>query len=241
VADTDESTHGRPADPAEVDGATGRGSLDRRRIIDAAVSLIDQYGLRQLTMRRLGSHLGVEGMALYHYIPGRESLLDGIVETVVDDLHNDPDLVLIGSDWRGYLRRLALAVRRTALEHPEVFPLIATRPSTTPWTRPPLRSLRWTETFLQAMKDCGLSDEAAIASYQGFCSFLLGHLLLELAGRSADHAASPADPVPHNSVPDADDYPLLAVLEPASMLARGTAFEQELEWLLHRLAATYGD
>src|SRR3712207_7384968 len=41
-----------------------------------SVRLIDQEGRDRLTMRRLGSELGVEAMALYRYIPGREQLLD---------------------------------------------------------------------------------------------------------------------------------------------------------------------
>jgi AcrR family transcriptional regulator len=241
VTDADEPTSGSPAEPPGGEITTGRGSLDRRRIIDAAVVLIDEFGLRQLTMRRLGAHLGVEGMALYHYIPGRESLLDGIVETVIDDLHDDPELMLVGNDWRGFLRRLALAVRRTALAHPEVFPLIATRPSTTAWTRPPLRSLRWTETFLMAMQDCGLGEEAALAIYRGFCSFLLGQLLLDLAGRPADPTVAGPGPAPTDFVPDVTRYPLLAAIEPASLLMSSADFDSELESLLRRLAAAFTD
>lgn len=29
-------------------------------------------------------------MTLYHYVPGRESLIDGVVETVLDELYSDP-------------------------------------------------------------------------------------------------------------------------------------------------------
>ena len=68
--------------------------LDQRRIVQAAVRFIDERGLRELTMRRLGAYLGVEGMALYRYVPGREALLDGVVETVVDELFTDPDVHL---------------------------------------------------------------------------------------------------------------------------------------------------
>jgi AcrR family transcriptional regulator len=241
VSDADEPTSDSRADTPDGETTTGRGSLDRRRIIDAAVVLIDEFGLRQLTMRRLGAHLGVEGMALYHYIPGRESLLDGIAETVIDDLHDDPELMLVGRDWRGFLRRLALAVRRTALAHPEVFPLIATRPSTTALTRPPLRSLQWTETYLQAMRDCGLGEQAALASYRGFCSFLLGQLLVELAGRPAGRPAAGSDPAPWDLAPDGSKYPMLAAIEPQSLLASSADFDQQLEWLLHRLAAAFID
>ena len=36
-----------------------------------------------LSMRRLGSVLGVEAMSLYRYVPGRENLLDRVVETII--------------------------------------------------------------------------------------------------------------------------------------------------------------
>ena len=52
--------------------------LDRERILQAAIDFIDESGLAALTMRRLGASLGVEAMALYRYVPGREDLLDGV-------------------------------------------------------------------------------------------------------------------------------------------------------------------
>src|SRR4029453_8943683 len=129
---------------------SGHAGLDQRRILGAAVQFIDEYGLRELTMRRLGAYLHVEGMALYRYVPGREALLDGVVETVVDELFGDPDVHLQAhAGWGDYLTRLAHGLRRIALAHPEVFPLVATRPTAAPWTRPPLRTPRWVEPPLQ--------------------------------------------------------------------------------------------
>jgi AcrR family transcriptional regulator len=128
--------------PAGGPGA-GRSGLDQRRIVAAAVQFIDENSLRSLTMQRLGAYLGVEGMALYRYVPGREALLDGVVETVVDELFGDPDVHLEAhAGWVDYLQRLAHGLRRIALAHPEVFPLVAPRPPAAPWVRPPLRSLR---------------------------------------------------------------------------------------------------
>ena len=40
--------------------ASRRPRVDRRRVLDAAVEVIDEHGLSALTMRRLGAHLGVE-------------------------------------------------------------------------------------------------------------------------------------------------------------------------------------
>ncbi len=221
--------------PTAEPGA-GRGTLDRRRILGAAVALIDEHGLRYLTMRRLGAHLGVEGMALYHYIPGREALLDGIVETVVDELYGDPDVHLSHPQWQEYLQRLAHGVRRIALAHPQVFPLIATRPPAAPWVRPPLRSLRWMESFLQTLKDCGFCDTDAVATYRSFSSFLLGHLLLEVSAHGADIGpVEEEDPGGPNAA-DLTDYPLLQSLQSElSQDPSAQEFEESLEALIDRL------
>jgi AcrR family transcriptional regulator len=234
--DTPEARGGSAAVLPAGGPGSGRGGLDQRRILGAAVQFIDEYGLRELTMRRLGSYLGVEGMALYRYVPGREALLDGIVETVVDELYGDPDVHLEAhAGWVDYLQRLAHGLRRIALAHPEVFPLVATRPPAAPWVRPPLRSLRWIESLLQVMTSAGFSDDAAAAAYRAFSSFLLGHLLLEVSARGVE-----TGPVEEPDVPPADDlssYPILQRLEPhLSQDVAAADFEEALEALLDRIA-----
>jgi AcrR family transcriptional regulator len=221
--------------PAGAPGS-GRSGLDQRRILGAAVEFIDEHGLRELTMRRLGAYLGVEGMALYRYVPGREALLDGVVETVVDELYGDPDVHLEAhSGWIDYLHRLAHGLRRIALAHPEVFPLVATRPPAAPWIRPPLRSLRWIESMLQVMTSAGFSDEAAAAVYRAFSSFLLGHLLLEVSGHGVE--TGPVEEPDVSPVEDLSAYPILRRLEPhLAQDAAAADFEEALEALLDRIA-----
>ena len=213
-----------------------RVTLDRRTILLAAITLIDRHDLRHLTMRRLGAHLGVEGMALYHYIHGREDLLDGIVELVIDDLYGDPDVHLTATHWQDYLQRLAHGVRRIALAHPQVFPLVATRPPAAPWVRPPLRSLRWMESFLETLHRCGFTDAGSVAAYRAFSSFLLGHLLLEVSDRGAD--VSPIEQADPDDAPTTDlsQYPRLKSLEPElSQDHSADEFDEALETLLDRI------
>ena len=221
-----------PAAPRD-NGPTG---LDRRRILGAAVQIIDDNGLRALTMRALGQYLGVEAMAIYHHVPGREALLDGVVEVVVDELYGDPDVHLTSDDWPRYMYQLAHGLRRIALAHPEVFPLVATRPPAAPWIRPPLRSLRWIESFLGTLQRCGFSDRAAVDAYRSFSSFLLGHLLLEVSGQGVD--VGPLDePDPTPAKPsDLEGYPLLQQLAPELAEDRSAdEFADALESLLDRL------
>lgn len=223
---------------ATVDRALAtRQALDRRRIIQAAVAYVDRHGLRQLTMRSLGAELGVEAMSLYRYVPGREDLLEGILEAVIDELYGDPEVLLSANgNWQDYLQRLAHGVRRMALHHPNLFPLVATRPPAAPWVRPPLRSLRWVDSLLDSLIASGFSDEGAVAAYRAFSSFLLGHLLLEVAAAGAD--IGPADNGESSTVVGVDltDFPRLTGLQHyLSEDKSAEEFEESLENLIDRL------
>jgi len=184
-----------------------RGRLSRQVVVAAALELIDTEGLGGLSMRRVGQRLTVEAMSLYGYVANREALLDAVVDSVIDELWADPQVVWVPQDgWRDYLSWLAWGVRRFAVAHPRAFPLVATRPPKAPFVRPPLRSLRWLEAFLAALRGQGFTDEAVLYAYRAFTSFLLGHLLLEAGARSAEDPAVdalPAQPLPADA-PNAD-------------------------------------
>ena len=221
-------------------GAAQAGGLSKQRILNAAVEYIDREGLSKLTMRRLGEFLGVEAMALYRYVPSREDLLDGIVEAVLDGLHHDPEVHLRAEHgWQDYLQRLAHGIRRIALAHPAVFPLVATRPPDAPWIRPPLRSLHWLESFFTVLEDHGFGNEAAVVAYRAYTTFLLGHILLEVTHQGVlltteDEAEPPVGP--ESSGVGLEDYPHLRALE--SLLDEDETvaeFEEALESLLDRL------
>lgn len=229
------------ADAAVVQGGTppsARIPLDRTRILTTAVQFIDEHGLLDLTMRKLGAVLGVEAMSLYRYVPGREELLDGVVDTIVGEMYDDDDVIHEPQDgWQDFLQRLAHGVRRIALAHPIAFPLVASRPPEAPWLRPPLRNLHWVESFLHGLMSEGFSDKSAVAAYRAFTSFLLGHLLLEVSSLGAD--VGPLD-VLDSGEHEAEhlvEYPIVKRL--SSALAEdhsAVEFEESLEHLLDRLA-----
>jgi TetR/AcrR family tetracycline transcriptional repressor len=160
-------------------GRPGRGlSLDR--IVTATLELMDEQGIGAATMRAVSSRLGVRSMSLYRYVQDRDELFDAVVERIVGELAEDPEVQLRPVDgWRPYLAGMAHGVRRYARAHPHAFPLVATRPPAAPWVNPPLRSLRWVEAMLTGLAREGFSDEQVLFTYRTFNSFLLGYLLLE--------------------------------------------------------------
>jgi AcrR family transcriptional regulator len=188
-------------------------------------------------------------MSLYRYVPGRDDLLDAVVDAIIDEMYDDPQVAVHPQDgWQDFLQRLAHGVRRVALAHPQAFPLVASRPPEAPWIRPPLRSLKWVETFLDGLIKEGFNEESAVSAYRGFTTFLLGHLLLEVSTRGADVWAANDDGVGHTServdgqarptAPNAVlmNYPRVRDLSEALAEDQSQVeFEEALEDLLGRL------
>jgi TetR/AcrR family transcriptional regulator, tetracycline repressor protein len=62
------------------------------RIVTAAIDVLDAGGLDALTMRHLGTRLGVATMSLYRHVPNRDTLFAEVVdhlfaETVTERPH----------------------------------------------------------------------------------------------------------------------------------------------------------
>ena len=221
-----------------------RQPLSRALIVETAIAVMDAEGVQKLSMRRLGRELGVEAMSLYRYVNGREDLLEAAVSHLVATITVDPGEDLQPSaGWQAILQWLAHSVRSLALQHPNVFPLVATRHPAAPWLRPPLRSLRVVQEFLDALMARGFNQAQSVNAYRVFTSFLLGHLLLEVATMGAE--TSPVEEaLDEGDAPlggddqklDLAHYPTVQLLEPLlSEDHTDTEFEQALEALLDRL------
>jgi AcrR family transcriptional regulator len=117
-----------------VSAKTSRKPLSRERVFAAAVALVDEHGTKALTMRRLAAELGVEAMSLYYHLPGKETLLDGVVETVVHEI--DAAVGRLGEhgghDWRTRIRARFLAARQVMLRHPWAPGLLGSRRTVPP-------------------------------------------------------------------------------------------------------------
>jgi AcrR family transcriptional regulator len=55
-----------------------RAPLSRERVLRGAVAIADASGIRAVTIRSLARELGVKPMSLYHYVAGKDEILDGI-------------------------------------------------------------------------------------------------------------------------------------------------------------------
>src|SRR5918998_4367880 len=93
-----------------------RRPLSRRRILETAVRYVDREGLEALSMRKLGSELGVEAMSLYNHVPNKSALLDGMVEVLLGELEVSSE----DEEWERRGRGGYPAFPRVAAEHPHL-------------------------------------------------------------------------------------------------------------------------
>jgi AcrR family transcriptional regulator len=178
---TDDVDQARPA----ATPATGRRpALTREQILTAAVAIIDAEGVEALTMRRLGQALNRDPMAIYRHAADKDALLDGVVEHVAAELitPHEPDRNGDGN-WAAKLRRIAHTFRRVALAHPNVVPLLLTRPLSGPLALRPLGTLRPLEELLELFSTAGFDQHGALHAARLFTGFLYGHVLHELQER----------------------------------------------------------
>jgi AcrR family transcriptional regulator len=53
--------------------------LSKDELFSTALRIVDAEGLEALSMRRLAAEVGVEAASLYHHIPNKEALIDGML------------------------------------------------------------------------------------------------------------------------------------------------------------------
>lgn len=195
--------------------------LSVERIVDAAVSLIEREGPDALSMRRLGARLGVEGMALYHHLDGREELLRAIAYRLMEPLHE----LDLGDDWREACRQFATSLRDVAVARPATFRLVGLEPLDTPG------ALRPVERLLAILVANGFGPADALAVYRAVASYARGYALAEATGFTVDAHDSSARR--RLATLNRDEFPILAgSTDQLATLDADTGFERGLSALL---------
>lgn len=173
---TGRSGSGQAGEPGSNGEDKENGPITRAAILASALEIIDRDGVEGLSMRRLGEAVGRDPMVLYRHLPNKAAVLDGVVEMVFEQLSLDNTR----PDWAAALRDLAHDFRDLACAHPNVVPLLVTRPLATPLGMRPQGMLRQLEDMLALLIGAGFSGVDAVLMYRALFGFLYGHVLTEL-------------------------------------------------------------
>lgn len=189
-----------------------RRPLSRERILEAALRFVDAQGLQALSMRKLAADLGVEAMSLYNHIENKEDILRGITDLLFAGVELPDDK---GEGWMQHTRRLAHAVRQTLSDHPNVVPLVISRPVRTP------AFLRLMDSAVGNFRAAGFDDDMAHHAWHTVSAHVVGYVLEEIAtplldaqlGGAATAAAIDGAKPPLAAL-NADEFPNVAGIAP---------------------------
>ncbi|MEV0390085.1 TetR/AcrR family transcriptional regulator [Nonomuraea sp. NPDC050643] len=106
---------------AEEHGPRQGLSLDR--IVRAAIGLADAEGLDGLSMRKVADRLGFTTMSLYRHVPGRDQLVDLMLDEVMGE---HPEAAPEGG-WRARLESVARQAWQIRTRHPWIAEVRGTR------------------------------------------------------------------------------------------------------------------
>lgn len=178
--------------------------LRRNDVLEGAIAILDEYGLADLTMRRLASSLGVQPGALYWHFPNKQRLLAAVTDAILagvcscpaeyghaDPAPDDPASLRPASDaetpWDRRLRALAHQVRDGLLSRRDGAEVATASYSARLASNAPRRAIA------AACRDAGLADDQARMAADALFFSVLGQTMDEQSRMQMDSHGALAD------------------------------------------------
>jgi len=174
--------------------------LRRGDVLDGAMAILDEYGLGDLTMRKLATSLGVQPGALYWHFPNKQTLLGAMADRILEDVDAPP----AADTWDDALTELAHRFRGALLAHRDGAELVAATYASR------LTTSRARDGFVAAAQRGGLSRAYAELTGYALLHYVLGHTVdeqsrIQLAELGALTRAPLAPGVDTGESPTSDD------------------------------------
>ncbi len=143
--------------------------LSAERVLRKAVELADKDGIEAVTMRRLAESLDAGAMSLYHHVPNKDALLDGMVDLVFSEI----ELPSTEVNWKEAMRRRALSTRDALRRHPWAVGRMEATKSPGP------ADLRLHDAVLGCLRKGGFSVPMAVQAYSVQDAYIYGFAMQE--------------------------------------------------------------
>ncbi|MBD8607009.1 TetR/AcrR family transcriptional regulator C-terminal domain-containing protein [Aeromicrobium sp. CFBP 8757] len=176
----------------------------RSDVVERAVDVLDQYGLADLSMRRIAAELGLQPSALYHHFASKQHLLAAVADELLErgrrpSADDVPwDVAVVGA---GHALRDAMLAYRDGAE------LIATVQAFGLGHVSPLVPL------VRAVDRGGFPAELARAAATTILHFVFGHVSEEQAHLQASSVGAIGDDAPAGADAASFDLGLSLILD----------------------------
>lgn len=203
--------------------------LTAGRVIQGAVRLADRVGADALTIRKIAEEIDVKPMTIYHHLPNKDAIIDGMVDAVFAEIELPPT----DRDWRSAMLVRCRSMREVLARHPWSAPLMETR------TTPGPATLQHHDAVLGCFRNAGFSLELTGHAYAVVDAFLYGFALQEATlpatggEEMAELAGAIAEQMPADLYPHLTEFTLDYVMQPG--YGFGVSFDVGIELILDGL------
>jgi AcrR family transcriptional regulator len=188
-------------------------------VLSGALALADEIGIDDMTIRRLAEALDVKPMTIYHHVPNKEAIIDGMVDLVFSEIQQpDPDL-----DWKAAIRRRCASARVVLAQHRWAAPYMESR------TSPGAATLSHHNAVIGCLRR-EMSIEMTAHAYATLDAYVYGFALQEatLPATEGEELAVLANDIIEQSPPD--EYPHLAEFTMQHVMQPGYNFTKEFDF-----------
>lgn len=204
-------------------------AIERKKILDEAMSLLNEVGLDQFTTRKLAERLGVQQPALYWHFRSKNDLLDAMNSRMLARYHATR-VPRRGEAWDQFTLIKARQFRKALLAVRDGARINA-------GTRPGAGEFAEFEQQLSLYAEAGFTPEAALHASIAVARYVLGFVLEEQGERERVDEAGEVDPMDEIAA-----FPLLSSgvksLISGGSINTDSAFETGLGYLVEGMRLT---
>nr|AMP55725.1 tetracyclin repressor, C-terminal all-alpha domain protein [uncultured bacterium] len=147
--------------------------LDKGTVIAAALELLNEVGMDNLTTRKLAERLKVQQPALYWHFQNKRALLDALAEAMLTERHTR-SLPEENEDWRLFLKENAQSFRTALLYYRDGARIHA-------GTRPTEPNFGAAETQIRFLCAAGFGPKHAVWALRAVSHYVVGSVLEQRA------------------------------------------------------------
>ncbi|CAM03950.1 TetR family transcriptional regulator [Saccharopolyspora erythraea NRRL 2338] len=152
----------------------------RSDVVRRAITVLDEYGLESLTMRRLAAELGVQPSALYHHVPNKQTLL----AAVADEILGRGRRPRRARQWDRRVVEVCRELRDAMLAYRDGAEVVVTAYTFGLGAGEPATQLR------EALRDGGLPDDLVDVGTRALLHLVFGHTVEEQTALQAASAGA---------------------------------------------------
>jgi TetR/AcrR family transcriptional regulator, tetracycline repressor protein len=178
--------------------------VNRTMVAQTGLKLLNDVGLEQLTLRRLGTALKVQAATIYWHFKSKEELIDEMATMVLAEGARNLVPARASADWKVWAAAFGHGLRKTLLAYRDGARMVAgTKLTNTEY-------MRTAETIGEKLVDAGFSVRQTVVLMSTIYNYTLSFVMEEQAVYPRPNERSPEyDIAERQSRLDARQFPIL--------------------------------